>query len=460
MKREVVIVDLGVIPYSLVNESVEGSKYEIIFIGFHCQIEPLRQLGVKNQMVEYGNFLNISSEHISSNAVNYFYIFKKIVDDYQTWLLAERSAFRRGYRSNFNEIAKIDILIENYISFLHNMDAQFVFYQACPHNIYSWVFANVAEMLGVKVYICNSSIFCWRNVLLEGLHDEIVVNMESDDMEDPNVDDLIAKIEKNYDEAIPEYEKVRLKRRKGKYWSWSDELRACLKNLKNNAFLPLKYRLYKSYEKYSEDPNLEEKYIILFLHYQPERTSMPEGGYFSNQWHIINTIHRALPSGYKLYVKEHPSTFTNVGGYDPRYRNTIFYKNISLLINVSLINSSVDTFSLVDRSVCVATITGTIGAESLLRGKPVLVFGNATYREHKYVYPIHSDKDVKEALDIIRDVSVQEVKEYTKSIYIPMVIGKSFSGMMNRQDEKYSIYDTETRNRSIAKILCKLLEKR
>lgn len=459
MKREVVIVDLGVIPYEYVKKNIENSMYEIIFIGQQWQIETLRQSGVNNQMIEYDTFLSPPSEHVSSDTVDYSHIFKKIVSDYQTWLIAERSSFRRGYRSNFNDIAKIDILIENYISFLNVKAVKFIFYQACPHSIFSWIFANVAEMLGIKVFMCNSTIFFWRNVLLEDLHDEVVVDMGSGDKEDPYVDGFIAKVTKSYDEAIPEYEKVRLKRRKGNYWSWSDELRACLKYLKNNVFLPLKYRLYKSYKKYSEYPNLEEKYIILFLHYQPERTSMPEGGYFSNQWHIINTIHRALPSGYKLYVKEHPSTFTNVDDYDPRYRNAVFYKNISSLTNVSLINSSVDTFSLVDKSVCVATITGTVGAESLLRGKPVLVFGNATYRDHKYVYPIHSDKDVEETLSVIRNVSVQDVKEYTKNVYIPMVIGKSMSGVAGNYDKGCAIYSEEIRNRSIARILCYLLEK-
>ncbi len=458
MRREIVIVDLGVIPYSLVKESAEGSKYEIIFIGTQSQIESLRQLGVKNQMVEYNDFLSLSSEHVSSDVVDYSTFFKKIVDYYQTWLIAERSAFRRGYRSNFNEIAKIDILIENYISFLHDKDVKFIFYQACPHHIYSWVFANVAEMIGIKVYMCNATIFFWRNLLLEGLHNETVVDMESGDKEDPYVDGFIARMMKNYDDVMPEYERVRLKQRKGKYWSWGNELNTCLRSFRKAVFLPLKYRLYKSFDKYSECPDLNKKYVVLFLHYQPERTSIPEGGYFSNQWHIINTIHRALPSDYKLYVKEHPSTFTNVQ-YDPRYRNANFYGNISSLTNVSLINPNIDNFSLIDKAVCVATITGTVGAESLLRDKPVLVFGNATYREHKYVYPIYSDKDVKEALMAIKEVSAQEVKEYTRNVYIPMIIGKSMSGMSEKQDKKNVVYNSEIRNRSIAKILCNLLEK-
>lgn len=451
-----VIVDLGIIPYNLVKESVENSKYEIIFIGGECQVKKLRRLGIGNEIVEYKDFLRVPSEHVSSDTVDYSYIFRKIVDDYQTWLIAERSSFRKGYRSNFNDTAKIDVLIENYISFLYAKTVHFVFFQACPHSIFSWVFASVAETLGIKIYMCNTTIFFWRNVLLEGLHGEVVVNIGNGDKDDPYADEFIAKIDRSYDEAIPEYEKVRLKRRKGNYWSWNDELTASLKHFRNAVFLPLKYRLYRTYVKYAKCPDLEEKYIILFLHYQPERTSMPEGGYFSNQWHIINTIHRALPSGYKLYVKEHPSTFTNVD-YDPRYRNTIFYRTLSLLPNVLLIDSTVDNFSLIDKSVCVATITGTAGAESLLRGKPVLVFGNATYREHKYAYPIHSENDVREALNAIRNVSVQEVKGYTRNVYATMVIGKSMSGMIERQDKK-GVCREEVRNRSIANILCKLLE--
>lgn len=458
MKSECIIIDLGVIPYSLVKDSVESCRYDVVFIGTHTQIELLKRSGIKNQMITYENFLIPFFKHVCDDVVDYSNIFKNIIDDYQTLIIAERFAFRRGYRSSFNDIATIDILIENYISFLRSKTVKFIFYQACPHNIYSWVFANVAEEFGIKVYMCNATIFFWRNVLLEGLHNESVVSVGNNDKEDSCVDKFIAKIQKNYDEAIPEYERVRLKRRKGKYWSWRDELNACLKKNRKLVFLPLKYKLYKSYKKYSICPNLEEKYIVLFLHYQPERTSIPEGGYFSNQWRIVNTIHRVLPSGYKLYVKEHPSTFTNVD-YDPRYRNTNFYKNISSLLNVSLIDSSVDTFSLVDKSVCVATITGTVGAESLLRGKPVLVFGNATYREHKYAYPIHSDKDVKDALNTIKGVSIREIKEYTKNVYIPTVLKESVSGMSEEQDEKCFIYTPEIRNRSIAKILCNLLDK-
>lgn len=458
MNDKTIIVDLGVIPYEMVKDCIETSKYEIIFIGNNFQIEPLRKLGVNNQLVEYNDFVNPVTEHIYPDNIEYSEIFQNIIDNYQTMLIAERCSYRRGYRSNFNDVAKIDIMIENYLNFLYNKNIAFIFYQACPHNINSWVFANVAESLGIKVYMCNSTIFFWRNCLMEGVNSEKIVDLKSGDNTDPNINKYISKMMQRYDNAIPEYEKQRLLRRKGKYWSWRDELVGAVKNYKKMLFLPFKYRLFKEYEKYSKKPCLKDNYIILFLHYQPERTSMPEGRYFTNQWRIINIIHRALPAGYKLYVKEHPSIFTNIN-YDPRYRDLNFYRNISKLENVILIDSSVDTFSLIDNSVCISTITGTVGGESLFRGKAVLAFGNATYRGHKYVYSIKSELDVKNALDNIRGISSKEISEYTQKVYVSDVLGISISGVDNTiETGEMLVFNKKIRNRSISRILCKLLE--
>ena len=50
---------------------------------------------------------------------------------------------------------------------------------------------------------------------------------------------------------------------------------------------------------------------VFFLHFQPERTTLPEGYGFAQQLAAIIALDGALPEGTKLYVKEHPTTFTH-----------------------------------------------------------------------------------------------------------------------------------------------------
>lgn len=454
--KKTAVVDLGIIPYEVVKEYVEQSPYNVVFIGKKSQLKQFENFSFSNEVYDYDRIIE---SPIVKHACNELYsvIYSDIVNDYRTQLIAERCAFRYGYRSNHNDMALIDRMIENYLLFLQNKHVEFVFYQACPHALYSWVFANVAEHLGIKVYLAFNSIFFWRNFIMEGVHNETLIELKNTGVVDVLSQKYLENVNKKYEDAQPEYEKERMKKRKKSLISWTEELKAVSKNPKMIAFLSYKKRLYDSFLRYCKAPNLNEKYIILFLHFQPERTSMPEGRMYSNQIHIVNTIHRALPVGWKLYVKEHPATFTNSMLYDPRYRNLSFYKYISQLPNTILVDLSVDSFNLIDNCQCLATITGTVGGEGLLRAKPVLTFGNAPYRNHKFVFDINSVQDVERALEAIRNVRKEEIKFETYNNYVPYVLNNSISGIDTDKITLDECYSDDIRNLSIGRCLGYLL---
>jgi hypothetical protein len=149
------------------------------------------------------------------------------------------------------------------------------------------------------------------------------------------------------------------------------------------------------------DRNLnEENYIFLPLHMQPEKTTMPMGGIYDDQEYLINLLLECLPKNVKLIIKDHKSQYVNKfirWGF--RYRSLKlfieWYKNPK--VKIAPINWN--TYDLLDNSLAVATITGTVGLEAIARNKPVLLFGSPWYRDHKSLIKIISKKHLKDNIN-------------------------------------------------------------
>ena len=69
------------------------------------------------------------------------------------------------------------------------------------------------------------------------------------------------------------------------------------------------------YRKYFIDKNFvheipsNEKFLFFPLQVQPERNVDIDAPFYSNQIEVITNIAKALPVGFKLYVKEHPKMY-------------------------------------------------------------------------------------------------------------------------------------------------------
>jgi len=158
-----------------------------------------------------------------------------------------------------------------------------------------------------------------------------------------------------------------------------------------------KRQLRKRYSTLSSRIDMTRPYVYLPLHYQPERTSTPEGGVYGDQWLLANLVSRSLPQGWRLVVKEHPSQFHDrlLGHLG---RSMDFYDRLLALGNVSLASVCSSSFAFIDKAKAVATLTGTAGWEALVRGTPVLVFGNAWYRACKGAFIVQTADDCEAAM--------------------------------------------------------------
>lgn len=162
-------------------------------------------------------------------------------------------------------------------------------------------------------------------------------------------------------------------------------------------FKMLKPSLKDEHRAHERPANLEKPYVYFPLQYQPELTTSPLGGVYVDQLLAIKTVAAALPEGWELYVKEHPGQLVVHGGNFTPARYTGFYKSIAELPNTRLVPISTNTFKLMDKAQATTTMTGTAAWESVLRGKPALVFGYPWFMHAPGIARVRSVEDCREA---------------------------------------------------------------
>ena len=128
----------------------------------------------------------------------------------------------------------------------------------------------------------------------------------------------------------------------------------------------------------SNEINLSKKFIYFGLHYEPEKTTLPDGGIFHDQFLAILKLREFVPKDIKIYVKEHPSMFYD-SLYGFRGRSPLFYRLLKNINNIEILGTNHKTLDLIDKSIFTATITGTLGIESAILGKKSIIFGESWF---------------------------------------------------------------------------------
>ena len=167
-----------------------------------------------------------------------------------------------------------------------------------------------------------------------------------------------------------------------------------------------------------EKPAGGEKFVLFPLQYQPEASTQVLAPFYLDQAAVIENIARSLPVGCRLYVKEHVPC---VG-----MRPVSFYRRILRIPNVRLISPWADTYQLIRDSLAVAAITSTVGWETILCGKPIILFGRVFYDIYD---PIFKVEDIAKLPDIVKDAI--ESREPNKELllkFITAILGSTYEG--------------------------------
>ncbi len=161
-------------------------------------------------------------------------------------------------------------------------------------------------------------------------------------------------------------------------------------------------RLLRYYARLAIKPDLNVPYIYFPLHYQPEMTTSPSGGWFVHQYLAIQMLSYYAPPGVWIYVKEHPV-------YKKVYtctRISAHYDLIARLKNVKLMPLETDTIELIRNASAVSSITGSVGYEAMYQHKPYIMFGNQVMRYGPGTLNVRNNEDCKEAMRKIFDEGI------------------------------------------------------
>lgn len=168
------------------------------------------------------------------------------------------------------------------------------------------------------------------------------------------------------------------------------------------------YYLYKFVVKKIKAAHLPERFWVYYLHKQPEASIDVIGRYYEDQFKNIYWLARQLPDNCFLLVKEHSNAIGD--------RSPFFYRKISELNRVQLIDESIDSYTLINNSEKTVTVSGTVAYEAALLDKEVVLFSDVFFSALPTIESVCSDKPLQKK-------TVDQFKAY--------IFANSFSGIVS-----------------------------
>jgi hypothetical protein len=336
-----------------------------------------------------------------------------------------------GSLTYHKRIASYHAQVMYWKSVLEHFRPDVVVYRIAPHTGYDYVLYALSRIMNIPTvmfertslpgYVYPIKSFEEGSMILRRIYaDELAMSPKRDVTLTPETKAHLDNLSKSFTQGMPYHLKYKLKHYK-KGGDVGGSLSILSRFLRDFivAFL-LKKGDYKYFQKrYSENRGLFKRkkllthynllakkvdftvpYIFVALQCEPERQTCPTGGVFGHQYLMIDLLSKLVPDGWMLYVKEHVSQFKDYQAAE-RSKTPGFYDRIASMPNVALVPLSYTSFDLIDHAEASATVSGTVGWESVVRGKPALLFGHSWYRDCRGVFVTHTVEDCREAIQKI-----------------------------------------------------------
>lgn len=303
-----------------------------------------------------------------------------------------------------------------------------VIFTIVPHAVYSFLIYSLAKLMRLRTIMFEDTPLTGRALMYQDFWEgsrELQEALKRNQGKKFTPEDLSEDVRSYYlkhkagnRDLLPFY----IERKPRSKWNVFLGLRR-QKQLKNLIWLAIRKRLQmnlkKEYKSLQVSPEMGRPYIYVALNYQPERATSPQGKVFNDQILMLENLSSALPTGWAIYVKEHPMQWPRHGLFYTDYRYPGYYQRIVQIKNVFLLPVDINSYDLVRQAKAVAVVTGTPGWDGVLRGKPALVFGVPWYRDCPGIFRVNSAESCRKALAEIQahaaKVNEDELMVFLKS---------------------------------------------
>lgn len=208
-------------------------------------------------------------------------------------------------------------------------------------------------------------------------------------------------------------------------------------------FKKIIYKKLVSFSRFFEN----EEYFLYPIHLQPEASTLVLGKSYFDQLNTIRQIARSLPLGCKLYVKEHPAAFGR--------HSRDFYRAVKKIYGVRLIAPWESSQELIRKSRGVIVISGTMGWEAFLLGRPALVLGDVFYDGFRGVYKVKDLEQLQSMLCLksLRPATIQQAALAVESLYKGSFPGFFFPYKLDMREKVASAENVACFQRGIRRII-------
>ena len=345
---------------------------------------------------------------------------------------------------------------------LDSNDIKLIIFESTPHFPWDIIAFFYAKQINIKILILRRTLISDKIIFSDDFRESKTKIIKNYNPRHNEISIQNAIKNSYWDEYSKKLIKNRLNNNKAKFILITKiihVLKTYLKTIKNlkNSYYNLNFLSYSYYvflhffkqlylrriwKKNIISSFTTKNYVIYFpLHFQPERSTDPEAGDYSNQFKAIEILSKIIPSEWEIWVKEHPRQnpveYPNIRRF--HYRSNKDYYQLIKLKNVKLLDVDVPSSEILEICKVVASCTGSILWEGLLKNKIVIRFGSTWHDNCKscfYIEEILKNKNFfDEVLKINKNQITKDLEEFIFFIS-DYVITSSNSDLFAKKSDK------------------------
>jgi len=400
-------------------ENILSRENTILFASkVYAEVVPLKYKSALNFFDEY-------KEGVFDQTFNYDLI-SEVSSDYNLSLLWSR--FHRNFRNEYkSEISRFEFqinIIHSSIKFINDHNLKNVYFAYEPHTLPTYIFKKVCLSLKINTVTLKVSPFPSRLFVIDDQKNKIIEN------KNPSKFALENFIKSR---VLPVYSNTEATSFSMRY------------PLSLSMYFNITYHQYLLKNKTNRDQIFKNDFIVFFLHYQPEMTTLPDGGIFVNQLEALKILSKLCEKlNYKLLVREHPAT---IKYFNKNWRNISFIDKIKNLgSHVMIDDYRKSNLEILRQCKGAGTITGTVILELLCNGTPVITFGDHPFKGWNGKSIVQFDgnfNNLMSSFKITSQLKKEDILNETEN-YLSFASKKSFGNDFSDKDKDYETESLRT----------------